>query len=273
MVATLAAASAQARDVILGAGIGTDDSGGQSIAALVDVELTEATYVTVSGGYSEADTLIDAIATRSFDLALSHNFDPISVRLEAGIWGDSDLVESDDIRANIAFSNKRLRIGLDAERRDIDFQFTLDPIGALPGVSREVALKADGLGASLRLRNDGWSAFVRGVRYDYDRDLDQFVLLERLRRLQPTTLTLAGALRDDTIAAGVEFELGEHLLGVDYTRDTLAIGDIRVDSISLIWTAPASQRSDLELSLGYSEAEDGDGAVFLNAFLYFFAGS
>ena len=268
------AAPAGATDYIVGLGIGADDSDGSSLAALVDIGLTEKTFVTLSGGLSDADTLVANIETRSVDVAFSHDFEPVSVRLGFGRWGDTDLIETDDARVGVALDAGGWRFGVDAERRDIELIFQIQPTGPQAGRRITTGVEGDGIGGNVRYRSEsGVSVGVRGMTWDYDRNVDGLALFDFVRRINPSTVTLAGALRDSSYTASVDWEVGDHLLGIELGRDELAIGNVEVDSATVLWTIPSSSRTDLELSLGYSEAEGGDGAFYANVFLYFFGGS
>ena len=264
---------AHALDYIVGLGMGADDSSGRSLAGLVDFGLTERTFLTLTAGISDADTVVSNIETRSYDVSFSHDFEPITVRLAAGRWGDSDLIESDDVRAGVSLDVGGWRFGIDGERRDVELIFQIEPTGPQAGRRVTTEVVGDGIGGSVRYRGDaGVGVSLRGMTWDYDRNVDALALFDFVRRVNPSTVTLAGALRDSSYTATLDFELGNHLLGIEVGRNELAIGNVDVDSATLIWTLPSSTRTDLELSLGYSETEDGDSALFANVFLYFFGG-
>ena len=274
LLGAMAAANAVAAEYVVGLGIGADDSDGRSAAALVDVALTDSTFLTVSGGISDADTLISNIRTRSWDIGIAQEFEPVTLRLGVGQWGDSDRVESDDIRGGIDVDAGGWRFGLDAERRDIELVFQLEPLSPQnPPRVFSGGVNADGYGGRIRYRTEeGTSLAVRGMRWDYDRNLGGLVFFDLLRRVNPSTLTLAGSLRDSSVMASVDWEIGSHLLGFELGRDELVVGDAEVDSATVLWTIPANARTDIELSLGYSESDDGDSAYFANVFVYFFGG-
>ncbi|MEO1034987.1 MAG: hypothetical protein AAFX44_05435 [Pseudomonadota bacterium] len=268
------ASPAYALDYVLGGGVGADDSNGRSLAGLVDVGLTESTFVTLTAAVSDADTVTSNIETRSYDLTISQDFEPFSFSLGAGRWGDDDLIESDDLRARIAVDVGAWRFGIDGERRDIELVFQIVPIGDFDGRRITAGVNGDGFGGNVRYRgDDGWSVSLRGMTWDYDRNVDGLALFDLTRRVNPTTLTLAGALRDSSYLATAEWPIGDHLVGIELGRDELAIGDLVVESATVLWTIPSSARTDLELSLGYSESDDGDGAFYASVFVYFFGGS
>ncbi|MEM8983369.1 MAG: hypothetical protein AAGC71_10095 [Pseudomonadota bacterium] len=275
VVAALAVTTtAAATEFVVGGGFGADDASGRSLAALVDVGVTDSTFLTLTAAASEGDTLTDTIETQAFTIGITQDIGDFTGRFSIGTWGDSDFVDSIDYRAGLAVTAAGFRFGLDAERRDIDLTLRIEPGVILPGRDVGVDLVADGIGGNVRYRNDdGFSIGVRGMRWDYDRNIAAAGSIERVLRLNPTTLSIAGALRESTLTGSVEWPLGDHLVGIEIGRDTLEIGGLEVDSATLLWTLPAGKRTDLELSVGYSEADGAEGAYFANVFVYFFGGN
>lgn len=266
--------TAVAEGYVLGGGIGGDDSGGVSLAALADFSIGQSTWLTMSAGLTNADTFDEPIRTRSANLSLLHQFKQWGVSAEAGIWGDSGLLESTDVGASIFWMPGRWRLSAEIERRDVELtlrRLVADPVLGLTDIS--AGANADGVGASVRYRTiGGASVSLRAKRFDYDRNLNRLASIELIRRLSPSTLTLAGALRDFEASLGIEWERGEHLLGIEYGRDRLAVGEFDVDSVTGSWALPAGKRTDMEFSLGYSRSEGQDGTLYAGVYLYFFGG-
>lgn len=274
MLTSLATPPLAARDYVIAGGVGVDDAGGYSVNVLGDVAVTEHTWLGLNAGLTRAETFGGRIETQALSASLTHEFAQFGITVGAGIWGDEDALDSRDYRAGLYYRGERWRIGIDAERRDIDLTFgfrTDNPLNPL--VERSASARADGVGASIRYRsrNDTrW--YVRARRFDYDRDLNRLTSLDLIRRLTPTTLILADGLRDTQWRAGVEWALGEHLLGVELGRSELGVGDIETSNVTLIWTQPVGQRQDLELSLTLGDADEADSSMFLQAIWYFFGG-
>ncbi|MEM1264147.1 MAG: hypothetical protein AAGH76_17240 [Pseudomonadota bacterium] len=273
LAALLAAAHATATEYVVGAGFGADDASGRSVAALLDVAVTETTFLTFTAAANEGDTLTDSIETQAYTVGVTQEFGIVTGRLSVGTWGDDDFVDSTDYRGGLSVAAGDFRFGVDAEHRDIDLTLRVDGGAILPGREFTFDLAADGIGATLRYRNeDGFSIGLRGMSWDYDRNIAGAGSIDRVRRINPSTLSIAGALRESSLTGSIEWPVGEHLIGVELGRDTLEIGGLDVDSATVLWTLPAGKRTDLELSLGYSEADGSDGAYFANVFVYFFGG-
>ena len=255
------------------AGFAVDEEGGWSLSALADVGFTESNGVTISAGRSEADTVAAEIVTRAFNVAFRQRFGEFGLRVGAGVWGDPDRLDSRDLELGVDWDNGRWRIGLEAERRDIDLTLArifVDPL--IPPETITASAEATGVGASIRYRAaNRFSISLRGRRYDYDRNLNALQFLDFVRLVSPTTLTLAGSLRKHTGAVGIEWGRGESLFGLELSQDRLAVGEFDVGSLTGTWLFPVSARGDLELSAGYSKADGGEGAAYLGV-LYFFYG-
>lgn len=259
---------------MLGAGVGFDDNGGLSLVALADVAVTKRTWLTLSGGFADSETRTDDLRTRSLSLGLTQQFEKLRFSINAGRWGDSDNLESDDVQLAGYWDNQRWRLGVNLERRDIELSFlTPSPVDGQPPVLRQATATADGLGLSVRYRFENQLALSLSVKdFDYDRNLNRLTSLDFIRRISPTTLTLAGALRDRQATVDLEWEVGEQLFGIELARDRLAVGEFDLTSVSGRWTRPMSQRTDIEMSVGYSEPETGEGSVFASVTVYFFGG-
>lgn len=274
VMASLTTTPLAARDYVVAAGVGFDDAGGYTVNLLGDVAVGEQTWFGLSAGLTRAETFGGRIETQTLSATLTHEFGRFGVTAGLGTWGDEDALESRDYRAGFYYRGERWRIGVDTERRDIDLTFGFRPENPLiPLIQRDASARADGVGASIRYRsaNDTrW--YVRGRRYDYNRDLNRLTALDLIRRLTPTTLILADGLRDTQLSAGVEWPLGAHLLGLELGRSELGVGDIKTSNLTVLWTLPVGQRQDLELSLTLGEADDADSSVFVQAIWYFFGG-
>lgn len=264
----------QAQDYVIGAGVGVDDNGGLSVVALADVALRERTWLTLSGGFADSETRVDDLRTRSLGIGLTQQFEKLGFSVNAGRWGDSDNLESDDLQLSAYWDNRRWRFGVNLERRDIKLNFLVPP--PVPGqgpVQRQATATADGLGLSVRYRFDKQLALSFGIKdFDYNRNLNRLASLDFIRRISPTTLTLAGALRDRQATVDLEWEVGEQVFGIELARDRLAIGEFDLTSLSGRWTRPMTQRTDIEIGIGYSEPESGDGTLFASLTVYFFGG-
>lgn len=274
MAGMLTAASASGAEYVLAAGFSVDDNDGLSVSLFGDVAVGESTWLGMSLAATEARAADVEIQSRAASINLAHQIGKVLVNASAGVWGDPDALDSSDFSLGLTYAGAKWRVGVEALRRDLDltFSFVPDDFSAAP-VSRAASAKADGVAARIRYETEGdvsWS--LRGKRFDYNRNLDRLTVLDFARRLVPTTLILADGLRDTSISAAVEWPLGDHLVGIELSRDQLGVGDIDIDGIALSWVRPVRTRSDLEFILGMSRA-DADDSVYLQVLYYFFGGS
>lgn len=265
-------APANATDWVLGGGLGFDEQDGRALSGLVDVGVTDSTWVGLSLGRTEVDSFGDTIESRSANLSVTQRFGNFGVRASAGVWGDPDALESTDLGLGVFYSGPSWYFGVDAERRDLELTFTFLPDNPNVGpVNREANATADGIGARIRYQTENRTRFtLAGRTYDYDRDLNRLTALEFIRRLTPTTLLLSDSLRDSSVSLSLEQEFGEHIVGLELSRDELGVGEVDIDGVALNWLLPAGQRSDLEFIVGVSDSDDTESAWYLQAFYYFY---
>lgn len=259
---------------VLGGGIGADDTGGLSLAILADVSLTERTWLTLSAGSTDADTETDSIRTNSARIGLTQEFGAVGIGIGAGTWGDSGRLESNDLNFDVFWKSDSWRLALDYERRDIDLTLVIAPLDvSLPPGLLTASLDGDGIGASVRYSTKQNTSFsVRARQFDYSRDISRLDSLDLIRRISPTTLTLAGALRDAQYSAMIEWEEGSYRFGLEVSRDRLAVGELDVNSVTGTLLAPLGRRMDVEVNLGFSNADGADGGAYGGVFLFFYGG-
>ena len=254
---------------LLGGGIAADGEGGVAWSALADVSFTEQSSVSLSLASTRADGVPEDIHTRSWDLGLDHNFGPLGLELSIGQWGDPDHFDSDDGSLSLYHRSDNWYLAASYLVRDIDLTFRAN----LPQIAIERKLQTTATGVGIRARytnENGVSLIARGRQYDYDADVTRLEQLEILRRRAPTAITLAGALLDSSVSAGIEWPVGERFLSVTLTRDATATDKIDINSLSVGLLSPVGRNFDLDVSLGYSKAANGDSAVFLSAMLFYY---
>lgn len=257
---------------IIGGGLEADTEDGRALNAFADVALTEATFVSVLLGRTQAEGLLEDLETRRAAVSLDHWFGAVGLRASYGIWGDPDRVESGDTGLEVYWQNEDWRLALRGERRDIDITFEFRDLQGNPQ-RRTGSVRADGLGASLRYRwPGGTSLYLSAIGYDYSRDISLLANLDLLSIRFASTLSLAGSLLDHDIAGGVEWEAGPVLLDVEVSRQRSALDKADVDSVSagVLW--PVADRLDLQLRAGRSDAEDFGGATFMGLYFFLYGG-
>lgn len=263
--------SAAENTYLLGAGVSADNADGRSISGLIDYGFTEATSMSLIIAFTEASGEPEDVRTRGWNLGLNHDFGPIGVDLSLGQWGDPDHFDSDDVSAGVFVSSERWYAAANYLSRDIDLTFRANILDRV--FERTLSTKADGVSAVLRYTNElGASFFVSGATYDYDADVTRLDQFEILRLLTPTTITLSGSLLDSTFSVGAEMPLGERSLSASYTRDATATDQIDVDTLAIGLLNPMGSRTDLDVSVGYSDAQNADSGVFVSLLVFYYGG-
>ncbi|MEM7433021.1 MAG: hypothetical protein AAF351_13960 [Pseudomonadota bacterium] len=261
-------AFAEDRGFLVGGGFEVDEEGGLRGGLVAGLELGESTWLSgaASTGSSElgnGDTT-DLLYT---DIDLDHYFDPIGVRIGAAYWGDPDLLDSVDWRVSAYVRNERIFFGVNYEHRDFDF--TIPPADFFAG--REFEFTGEGLGATLRLPlGEKASISFDGMKYDYSVNFEPNDAVVAARLLTATRLSLINELIDGRLGVGLGIDVGEHRWELDYATWESALGSIQTDSFTLRFIMPATDRLDLEFSLGFDETEFGDSVYYASVYGYFF---
>lgn len=253
---------------MLGAGAESDSDGSLSGALVGGVGFTEKTWL--SAGYSQSS--VDLISGRELDtkyadIELDHHFDPIGIRIGAAYWGDADVLESDDLRVAGYFRNDSATIAVEYEKRDFDF--------IIPSTdfltSRRVQFDADGIGLSLRFKtSENTSLSLRGTKYDYSVPFRPIENVDAARLLSVTRLSLVNSLVDHR--ASVSFSIDQGLKNWDINLSTWEniLDRSRTRSLTVRYLFPMTDRTDLELGVGYDDSELYGGVTFFSLYLFFY---
>ena len=158
------------------------------------------------------------------------------------------------------------------ERRDIDIGFTITgPMDVR--LQRSAALTADGFGASASFDlTERWRLTADAIGFDYSRDLTLLPRLETFDFLASSALTLANSFIDVEWGTGLEYDSGGRAFSLFWRQDRSAVDASELRSISAAALFPIARRWDLEFSLGLSDAEDVNSALFGGVYLFFYGG-
>jgi hypothetical protein len=265
----MAFGNAFADGVVLGLGLETDDAGGRAVSAFADFAIAEDAWLSAAAATTRTGGVLD-LNTTYLDAAIEHRFGQVGVRAGAAYWGDSEILDSVDLRASLLLSGARGALSLDYVRRDFDrvvesvFQ---------PGRRRTGEFQSDGLGLTGRLNtSDRSSLFAGGMRYQYSRDLTLPQQSDALRLLSSSRLSLLNSLLDHRAYAGIEwrFNLTSIDLRVEHWQTTIDKG--KVNSIGVGVLTPIADRSDIELRLNFDESENYGRTLSFAVYLYYFGG-
>ena len=262
-------ACAQGRAFILGAGFEGDSADGIAVTAIGDMELGERTWLSGAVGRTTVDLPRDFTSETWYgDVGIDHYFDPIGLRLSAAYWGDADILDSIDARGSIYSRGEAGSLGVDIEHRD--FEFDVPAIGD-QRPETQVGFSAVGLGMTGRLNLPGnVNLHASGMSYEYDvnlrvEDSDRLANLLSISRL-----SLLSSLIDWRVSAGVGVDVGLRRFQFDVARWRGSIDGSDNFGATFRFLMPMSERTDVELSLGFDDSDLYDSVTVFSVFVYFY---
>ena len=261
---------AHAEGYILGFGAARDTEDATALTAFGDFGISDKTWLSAMVGRTETEALIGGFETSTYDVGIDHHFDPVGIRLSAAYWGDSGLLDSEDVRVSFYYRDDIATFSANYERRDFDFVFG----SVLLGDRRKVEFQADGWGMTSRVRfGDRVSLNLNGMHYEYSRRIRIDPDINIFRFLSASRLSLMNSLLDYHANAGVEVAFG--LRSVDVSAGTwkTAVDQSKVDSWSIGFLTPVSDRIDAEFRLSFDDSENFGNTTALAVYLYYFGGS
>ncbi len=265
------AAHGDGRAYLLGGGLEVDSADGVAVALLGNLELATETWLSASFGRTDVELPRRVEAQTIYaHIGIDHYFEPVGVRASVAYWGDHDLFDSIDYRGALYTRAEWGSISLELEHRD--FELDLPAIGDLVP-PRDVGFSAFGAGLSGRVQaSEDVDLFASGMSYDYDVPLRIEDSDRLLNLLSISRLSLLSSLIDWRVTAGVGFDVGSQRLEFDVSkwRGSIDGGDNFGATVSFL--TPVSDRTDLELRLGYDDSELYGDVTVLSLFLYFYGG-
>jgi hypothetical protein len=257
-----------AEGYMLGGGAESDSDGGLSAALVGGVGFTEKTWLSASYAQSSVDLLSGReLDTRYADIELDHHFDPIGVRIGAAYWGDSDVLESNDLRMAGYYRNDKATVSFDYEYRDFDFiipstDFTM---------SRRVTFDADGFGLSLRFKTSkNTSVRLRGIKYEYSVPFRPVENIDAARLISVTRLSLVNSLVDHRAGVSLSIDQGLSNWDIDLSTWENVLDRSRTRSLTVRYLFPMTDQTDLELGVGYDDSELYGDVTFFSLYLFFY---
>lgn len=255
---------------ILGGGIESDSADGVSASLIGGVGLGEKTWLSAGVAKSSVDlSRFREVESLYADIELDHNFDPVGVRIGAAYWGDSDILESDDLRASIYWRGAAVRLAAEYEYRDFDF---IIPSLDLQS-SREIMFDADGFGASARFQmSENTSLRLAGIKYDYSVPFRPVENTDAANLLTVSRLSLLNTLVDHRAHVTLGIDQGLKHWEIDIATWEGVIDRSRTKSATLRFLLPMGDKSDVEFGLGYDDSELYGDVMFFSLYLYFYGG-
>ncbi|MDX1403263.1 MAG: hypothetical protein R3192_01935 [Woeseiaceae bacterium] len=262
--------AATAANYVLGIGAAVDTEDAIAITAFGDLELREDTWLSASVGSTETEALVSGFETRFYDFGIDHFLDPIGLRLSGAYWGDSDILDSSDVRASVYFRDEIASFSVDYERRNFDFVFT----NPFTDERRQATFHAEGWGMTNRVQlHDSFSVRLSGMQYEYSRRINLEPNIDVLRFLSASRLSLMNSLIDYRISAGMEYRFGLRAIDLSLGTWKTAVDQGKVDSISLGFLTPLSDRTDVEMRLSFDDSENFGRTTAFTVYLYYFGGN
>ncbi|MDH3433354.1 MAG: hypothetical protein OEM60_05825, partial [Gammaproteobacteria bacterium] len=198
-----------------------------------------------------------------------HDFDPVGVRVGAAYWGDSDILESNDLRASVYWRGQAVRLAAEYEYRDFDF--------IIPSLdlqtSREIMFDADGFGASARFQmSENTSLRLAAIKYDYSVPFRPVENTDAANLLTVSRLSLLNTLVDHRARVTLGIDQGLKRWEIDVATWEGVIDRSRTKSATLRFLLPMGDKTDVEFGLGYDDSELYGDVMFFSLYLYFYGG-
>lgn len=253
---------------ILGAGLEGDTQDGFAVSLIGELGVAKDTWISAAVARQSAEsTLAQDLDTRYADVGIDHWWNPIGIRAGVAYWGDSDTLDSADLRGSAYWRNDRFFISGDYQYRD----FTI----VLPATdffeSRKAGFGADGVGLSARVEiTDTVSFGLSGMDYDYDVNLKLDSNRPLLQLLTFSRLSLINSLVDYRATATLTLDAGKRRWNFEIGswKGEVDGGTTRSATVSVL--NPISDKSDIEFALGVDDSELYGNVTFFSVFLFFY---
>lgn len=253
---------------MVGGGVEVDGEQGNSAALVGGAGLGEDTWLSAELARSKV-VLASGVDLETLygDLELDHFFSPVGVRLGAATWGDSEVLNSRDLRASLYWRGDHAMLSANFETRD--FELTIPATDLFPG--RQVRFDADGFGLTFRFDvGDTVDLRLAGTRYDYSVPFRPIENRDILRLISASRLSLLNSLDDYRASVTLGIEDDMRRWEIDAASSKSAVSRARTGSYTLRCLLPASDRTDVELALGYDRAESYGDVTYFSFYLYFY---
>jgi hypothetical protein len=259
-----------AGEYVVAGGVQGDSADGIAVVLLGDVAIGDETWLSAGVARSSVDLNVrDELETWYGDLGLDHFFDPAGIRLGVAYWGDSNLLDSTDLRASMYFRGARGYLSFDYEFRD--FELELPEFDFLR--RRKVNFDANGIGLGARLDlTDDVDLRFRGMSYDYSVNLRFDPDRDLVNLISVTRLSLLNTLVDYRASLGLGVDFGLKRVEFEVAQWEGAVAGSRTNSYSVRFLTPISARNDIEFELGYDDSENYGEVTVFSVLLYFYGG-
>lgn len=265
----LISASAAAEGYIVGVSAEGDSADGRALTTFGDFGIGEKTWLSAIVSSAKTESILRTNETLYADIGLDHWFRPVGIRLGASYWGNSDILNSRDLRTSVYLRGDAGSFSIEYEKRDFEFKLQSDSLRG-----RTAEFSADGWGLRTRLvLGQHVNILFGGMTYDYSRNLRLQQDIDVLAYLSSSRLSMINSLIDYRFNSGLEFSFGLKIIDVSAGRWQLAVDGSKVDSYSVGFLTPVSDRFDMEFRLAFDHSETFGSTTALSVYLYYFGGS
>jgi hypothetical protein len=260
-----------AEGFIIGGGVERDSSDGLAGAVVADVGLTEKTWLSGTAAYNSVDVVFGrSLDTWYGDLGLDHWFDPVGVRVGVAYWGDSDVLDSNDLTGSLYVRTDKLMLSGDYEYRDFTFEIPATDFFQ----ARTVSFDANGFGATARFDlTDNVDLSLSGMDYDYSINLRLSDNRRILELLSFSRLSLINSLVDYRAYATLGIDAGEQRWQFEIGTWKGEIDRGQTRSATIRFLTPMGDSSDIEFGLGFDDSDLYGDVTFLSVWAYFYGGT
>jgi len=250
--------------------VGAEADTGDGVAGSLsgEVGITKTTWLSATLAKSSVDLPRRmSVDTLYGDIGIDHWFDPVGIRLSVAYWGDSDILDSKDVRTALYWRNDKVSISGDYEYREFTFDIFRDTLR--PG--QDFQFHANGAGLSARFSlSDKVDLSLSGIDYDYNVDLKRAANRDILDFLTVSRLSLINSLIDYRARIGLGIDVGERRWSLDFSTSKGEADSSTTNSTTLRFLTPLGSKSDIEIGLGVDDSENYGKATFLSVFVYFY---
>lgn len=257
-----------AEGYFLGIGAEVDNADAAALSVSGELGIGENTWLSATAAKSTADLPRGgSIDTVYGEIGLDHWFDPVGVRLSAAYWGDSDFLDSDDVRASIYWRGDRLSLSGEVEFREFTFDIFRDNLI----LGQDFQFHANGAGLSARFRfTDSFDLSFSGMHYDYNVDLRRAANRPIVDFLSVSRLSLVNSLTDYRLRVGLGVDVGEQRWSFDLATSKGEADTSTTRSATVRFLTPVGKRADIEFGLGVDDTDDYGSAILFSIFAYFY---
>ncbi|MDX1481663.1 MAG: hypothetical protein R3315_08310 [Woeseiaceae bacterium] len=255
---------------ILGAGLQADDADGAGATLFGDFSIGERTWLSTAVGRNTVELPSGTESETLYaDIGVDRRFDDVGMRLTVAYRGDSDLLDSLDLRGTLYARGENGSLDFEVEYRD--FEFELPPLDFLPRTTFPFHAIGVGVTGSVNV-GDNLDFYLGAKHYDYSVPFRR----QESDRLRPllalSRLSVFSSLVDWRMSAGVGIDAGNQRWSLDLAAWHGAIDNSDNESITLSFLTPLTSRIDVEFGIGQDRSNLYGDVTVASLLLFVYGG-